>query len=246
MAHHPRCLVKDLGNAAAGDEITLDRAAAHHLGRVLRRRAGDPVEVVDGAGGCAHATWHGEGRLQLTEVLPREPEPSGCVTLALPPPRLPRLEWLVEKATELDVDRLLLLQTDHSQRDLSPNRLERLRRKAESALLQCGRRHGLQLSGPVAFDEVLASVVAESPAPTTEIWLARPGGAAPPPPAPLRDGAPAPALLILIGPEGGFHAEEEAAATRAGARPVTLGRTTLRMETAALALAAWATARRGP
>jgi len=226
LPHPPRSLVDDL----QADEVTLDPRARHHLERVLRVRSGERVELVDGRGGLALARWTDAGRARIEERRPPEPPPRDAVVLAVAPPRLPRLEWLVEKACELDVAGLQLLDTARAERLPGEGRLERLQRIADEALVQCRRLHRMPVHAPIGLDELLAR-----PRPG-ELWLAQP----PRPPAPAPGAAPArrrTGLLVLVGPEGGFDPAEEQAALAAGATPVALGATTLRVETAALALA---------
>lgn len=221
MARPPRCLHSPLPCG----ETTLAPDQAHHLGRVLRLSPGDPVELVDGQGGWAQATWLGQGRVSVSEPAPRAPTPPVRV-LAVAPPRPSRLEWLAEKAAELGVSRLALLSCEHAARDVPPKRLTRLRRKASEALLQCRRLHLMQVQPPSSLQQVLR---AWGPRP---VWLAAPppGSGRPPPP-------PHGELLILVGPEGGFSADEQALARRHGAHELALGSGVLRVETAALAMA---------
>jgi 16S rRNA (uracil1498-N3)-methyltransferase len=232
-----RCLVDDLSVAARGDVLSLGERARHHLDHVRRLRAGDAVELRDGRGGAAEARWRTDGRVELVAAPELSPPPAHPLWLAVAPPRLPRLDWLVEKATELGVARLLLLDVAQAQREVRQARQARLQRKADAALLQCGRRHALELDGPWTLERVL-DLAAPAPGggpPGAALWLADPqAGAAPPVP------RPAGPLLALVGPEGGFTGAERQAALDAGARPVALGPHVLRVETAALALAAWA------
>lgn len=256
VQHLPRSLVPDLH----ADEVAFAAPARHHLERVLRVRAGEALELVDGRGGRARARWTAAGRARIEERFPTQPPTRDPLVLAVAPPRLPRLEWLVEKASELDVSELQLLDTRRAERLPGEGRLERLQRIADQALEQCGRLHRMPVHAPVALGALLARPRAG------ELWLAHPPRVAPT--APDRGAADAtdatdavdavaataapigsttlrrqPGLLVLIGPEGGFDPDEEAVALAAGARAVALGATTLRVETAALALAVLARAR---
>jgi 16S rRNA (uracil1498-N3)-methyltransferase len=228
MAHVPRCLVDDLSPAV----VPLPEEARRHLLTVLRLRAGESLLLHDGRGGLARAELQADGRARIVS---REPlaSPGPAVTLAVAVPRLPRLEWLVEKAAELEVAALVLLRTQHGERDLGAARGRRLQRLADEALLQCGRRHRLEIRGPCSLDMALAQRGA------AETWLATP----PRDDARGPDGPPPAAVLACIGPEGGFAPDEDALLRAAGARPVSLGRTVLRVETAALALAVLAVER---
>jgi 16S rRNA (uracil1498-N3)-methyltransferase len=228
MAHVPRCLVDDLTPAI----VALSGAAQRHLRTVLRLRAGDVLLLHDGRGGLAHAELLADGRARITGREAALPPPPP-VTLAVAMPRLPRLEWLVEKAVELEVARLLLLRTRHGERDVGDARRARLQRLADEALLQCGRRHALAVGEPLGIDAALALRG------DAALWLAAPpGGATAAPPE-----APAAGVMIFVGPEGGFATEESAQLLAAGARPASLGRTVLRIETAAIALAVLALGR---
>ena len=222
MAHVPRCLVDELSPAI----VPLPESARRHLLTVLRLRAGETLLLHDGRGGLARAELLADGRARIVSREPPAP-PGPDVTLAVAVPRLPRLEWLVEKAAELEVARLLLLRTRHGERELGAARGPRLQRLADEALLQCGRRQRLAIAGPCTLDEALQQRGA------AELWLASPPRAAAPPQAGSRPAA----VLACVGPEGGFAPDEEQLLLAAGARPVSLGRTVLRVETAALALA---------
>jgi 16S rRNA (uracil1498-N3)-methyltransferase len=222
VPHVPRCLVADL----LPDRIVLDAPARQHLERVLRVRRGDPLELVDGAGGLVHARWDADGGVCVTARMPHTPPDPRALVLAVAPPRLPRLEWLVEKACELGVGELVLLASERGERMPGEARQARLARLADEALLQCRRLHRMPVRAPVTLDALLGR-----PRPGA-LWLGVPprDGL---PAVPTRDGP----LLALVGPEGGFSNQEEGLLHDAGAVPVSLGRTTLRVETAALALA---------
>jgi 16S rRNA (uracil1498-N3)-methyltransferase len=222
----PRSLVDEL----QPDEIGLPAGERHHLERVLRLRVGDPLELIDGRGGLVRARWTAAGRALVERRFPVTPPDPRRLVLAVAPPRLPRLEWLVEKAVELDVAELVLLESRRAERLPGAGRRARLQRIADQALLQCGRLHRMSVGAPATLPAVLEGVADD-----VTIWLARPptGGPAAP-------GATRPAegpLLALVGPEGGFEEAEEQLALQAGAKPVSLGALTLRVETAAVALA---------
>jgi len=228
LARTPRCLVASL------DDPALDRATRHHLARVLRLRAGDPVELVDGRGGLARARWSDDGTPQVdAREPPLAPEPAP-LWLAVAPPRPSRLDWLVEKAAELGVARLILLETEYANRPVSPSRVLRLQRKAHEALLQCRRLHALIVEPGIPLEQ-LAEARADA-----DLWVAAP----PPDGASAEDQASWPAaptdrpLLVVVGPEGGLAPDESAWLASQGAYPVSLGSGVLRVETAALAIAA--------
>jgi 16S rRNA (uracil1498-N3)-methyltransferase len=157
-------------------------------------------------------------------------EPARPLTLATAVPKGERFDWLVEKAVEVGVARLVPLITARSVVDPRPAKLDRLRRAVVEASKQCGRNRLMRLDPPADF----AAYLAAEPAPGR--LLAHPGGPAP------ADWAgtgsqPGPAALA-IGPEGGFSEAEVEAARAAGWRVVALGPTLLRIETAAIVGAA--------
>jgi hypothetical protein len=152
LSQPPRSLVDDL----SPDEVALDERSRHHLERVLRVRAGEPIELVDGRGGLARARWAASGRARIDERLPPQPPPRDPLVLAVAPPRLPRLEWLVEKACELDVSELVLIDAARAERLPGEGRLERLQRIADEALLQCRRLHRMPVRAPVGLEALLA------------------------------------------------------------------------------------------
>ncbi len=219
----------------AGLAFALDAAAARHA-QVRRLQPGDALVLFDGRGGewLAEVTaMRRDGvdvRLRSHDSVERELPMA--VTLAVGMPANERMDWLVEKATELGVARIQPLLCERSVLRLAGERATRKQLHwqaiAMSAAEQSGRTR-VPLVEPVrGLHETLALQI------DALRWLLSPGAAAPP----LRPIAPQPAVL-LSGPEGGFSAAEEAAAIAAGYRPVHLGARVLRAETAPLALLAW-------
>ena len=234
MARTPRCLVDDL----SAEPVRLTRDAAHHLERVLRLRPGEPVELVDGAGGRAHARWVAGGTLDVHTHEPRRAPPAHGPRLFVAPPKGARLDGLVEKAVELGALELHLLRTRFAGPEPNAARWERLRRKADEALLQCRGLHRLALGEPLALADALAGARGET------LWFgSAPDDAGTADAGPPEIQAGAGRLNLFVGPEGGWSPEEALALRAARARPVRLGERVLRVETAALALLALAGAR---
>lgn len=212
-----------------GGRVTLEGDEAHHLVRVRRLGPGDQVELFDGRGGAlaARVGQIGRGTVELTlvgEPLPDRAAPCE-LTLATAAPKGDRFDWLVEKATELGVTRLVWLRTERSVVDPRSAKLDRLRRAIVEAAKQCGRNRLMRLDGPVPWADLLRD-------PTAPVRLfAHPGGL--PASAWPRAGTDRPAILA-VGPEGGFSDREVEAARGAGWQAVDLGRTILRVETAAV------------
>jgi len=212
---------------ATGARVTVD---AHYLGAVLRLGLGDKVKVFDDRTGewLAEIAEAGRKRIVLAvgERL-RERETVPDLWLLFAPIKRGRIDWLVEKATELGADRLVPVITQRTVVDRL--NLDRLRAHAIEAAEQCGRTALPRLAELVK----LAKLLGDWPAERT-LYFADEGGGAPLPQA----ATPGPAA-ILIGPEGGFT-DEERAAIRAlpEARAISLGPRILRADTAALAAAA--------
>jgi 16S rRNA (uracil1498-N3)-methyltransferase len=136
---------------------------------------------------------------------------------------------MAEKAVELGVTLIVPLDTARSvtvASRLRETHTARLRRVVLEATKQSGSAWAPEVRTPIALSEFIADPIKGTG------WLADPAGEVPP--ASLDD-AP---LAVLIGPEGGFTAEERSAILSSGYRPVVLGSNTLRFETAALAAAA--------
>ena len=215
-----------------GARVELDAAQANYLGNVMRLKQGDKLLIFDGLSGewLAAIAEAGKKRMALTVIEPTRPQENvPDLWLAFAPVKKGRVDWLVEKAVELGVARLLPVVT--SRTIVDKLNLERMRAHIVEAAEQCGRTSLAQIDEPVK----LAAMLGASDAARTLYFADESGGE----PAASAFG-PGPAL-ILIGPEGGFT-PEEAAAVRAApnACPISLGPRILRAETAALAaVAAW-------
>jgi 16S rRNA (uracil1498-N3)-methyltransferase len=212
--------------------VLLTGDEARHLAGVMRARVGDEVTLFDGSG-CeftAKVTKPGKQAVELEIVARHEisRELALPLTLGVALPKGDRQKWLVEKATELGVTRLVPLVTERGVAQPLEAALERLRRSVIEASKQCGRNRLLEIGEPLA----LAEFAAAAPAHALRL-IAHPGGAE------LNTLAKAEELWAAVGPEGGFTDEEVAAAERALWQRVSLGRAILRVETAAIALAAW-------
>lgn len=201
-----------------------------YLGAVLRLGAGDRVKLFDDRTGewLAELVEAGKKRstLAILERL-RERETVPDLWLLFAPIKRGRIDWLVEKATELGVARLMPVITRRTVVDRL--NLDRLRAHAIEAAEQCERTALPALAEPVKLDSLLKGWP-----PDRLLYFADEGGgeAFAPPPGPA---------AILIGPEGGFTDEErETIRALPQARPVSLGPRILRADTAALtAISLW-------
>jgi 16S rRNA (uracil1498-N3)-methyltransferase len=204
---------------------------ARHLAKVLRAAVGDTVSLFDGSGRewPARVVAIGRERVDLETDDPLVTPAAGGprLTLAVALPKGERQKWMVEKLTELDVARLVPLKTTRGVAEATAAACTRLERVVIEACKQCGRNTLLEIAPP----RTIAAVIAEAPA-GTRLVIAQPGGSA-------LDPAPiATHVIALVGPEGGFTDDELAAAKQAGAIRISLGPHILRVETAAVALAA--------
>jgi 16S rRNA (uracil1498-N3)-methyltransferase len=207
---------------------------ARHLAKVLRAREGDAVVLFDGRG-CswpARVARIGRDTVDLDTGAPQT-EPSLArvrLTLAVALPKGDRQKWMVEKLTELGVDRLVPLETTRGVAEATDGARARLERVVIEACKQCGRNTLMEIAAGRRLDHLLAARIADGC-----IVLADPGGR------PLAAAALPPTCaeaIALVGPEGGFTSDEVAAAEHAGAVRVSLGPHILRVETAAIAVAA--------
>ncbi len=202
---------------------------AHHLSRVLRLRAGEEVIVSDGAGRWARTRWRG-GETPGLDALDGAPGPGGdgavqfeeaslpALTVAFAPTKGERPEWVVQKLTELGLDRIVPLQSERSvvrwDSDRNAATLARLRRVAREAAAQCRRVRLPEVTDVARFGDL-----ATLGAPGTVV-LAQLSGDRP------RDDQ----VVVAVGPEGGWSAPE----LGAGLPTVGFGLSVLRAETAAV------------
>jgi 16S rRNA (uracil1498-N3)-methyltransferase len=224
--HHHRFFVPpaDIGDGF----VRFSPAQAHQIGRVLRLRPGDAVQVFDGTGCELRAALLSAAAARVLEAT-RRPPPPLRISLAQVVPRGARMDLIVAKATELGASRIQPLESAHSVRRAA-ERMARWQRIAVEAAEQSGRVHVPDLARPCDLNNFLERHPADEP-----LILCHAGGEAPPLAALCGALAGAGALSLLVGSEGGFGAEELARCRDAGARPAWLGPRLLRAETAALA-----------
>jgi 16S rRNA (uracil1498-N3)-methyltransferase len=238
--------------------IRLPDSEASHALKSRRLRLGDAVTLFDGRGAYAHAHLAagrpGRSAASAGAVKPRRttavlaevtavervPPPTASFELIVAGCKGARLDWLVEKATELGVTRLTLAEFERSIVHAGPTHVQGLERTAIEACKQCGRlwlpeiSAGLPLSAAIGHagtgenaDRHLAFADPTAPLPLAR-WL---------------ESAATGDVAAVVGPEGGLAPAEIAELTAAGGQPVRLGEHVLRVETAALAVAAaWSAA----
>lgn len=221
----------------AAETAQLTGPEVQHLAKVMRAKVGDEVTLFDGSGAEFRAQIERLGRseaelriLERREVdreLPRE------LTLAVALPKGDRQQFLVEKLTELGATRLVPLVTRRGVAQPVDSALARLRRRAIEASKQCGRNRLLEIAPAenwgdfVTTRESAARLVAHPTPGETKSAAAR-----------LAELPADRPLVVAVGPEGGFSDDEIAAALAHGWQPLALGPRILRVETAAIAVAA--------
>jgi len=219
---------------AIGSDIALPETIAHHI-HVLRLAAGDTITLFNGEGGEYAASLHTLEKRRAGALIKtfsaREAELPYALTLAQALPEGAKLDWIIEKAVELGATALQPLAAQRCVVRLSAERAEKKmahwRGIIAAATEQSGRNRIAQLCEPVAFDDwvgrqnlhrcILLSPRAEQ---SLSGWARH---------------HPPQAVALLVGPEGGFSADEERAAIAHGALALSMGPRVLRTETAGLA-----------
>ncbi len=213
----------------APGEVVLQGPEARHLATVMRARPGNAVCLFNGDGCEYPATVIAVSKRDVTLHIASVEKPSRELAfqleIAAAVPKGDREEFLLEKLTELGVTRFVPLLTERS---VVVPKVERLRRTVIEASKQCGRNVLMEVSELVRFDEYLRR--------SKDFgcrWLAHP--------CPQSKEVPLSVYphTVAIGPEGGFSDAEVKAATTAGWQCVDLGPRILRIETAAIAVAAY-------
>lgn len=218
-----------------GGTFELPPDAAHHASRVLRLRVGDEVEIFDGLGNECHglvAEFSGK-RVTVTEISSggNNRESPLHMVLAQALSGSEKMDWVIQKATELGVKEIQPLATERSVAKLTAERvhkrLEHWQQIAISACEQCGRNMLPGLHAPIEIMEWLQQTKL---APAAKYILLPEGTAS------MHDQAkPKDKAVLLVGAEGGFSQAETAAALQCGFIPVRLGARVMRTETAAVA-----------
>lgn len=217
-----------IGDAAIARLID---AEAQHLAKVMRAKPGDEIVAFDGSGWefVARIASLGKSWVEL-EIIERrqvDRELHHPLTLAVALPKGDRQKVLVEKLVELGVTRLIPLETEHGVAEATPSALIRLRRQVIEASKQCGRNRLMEIAEPLSLARLIDATRSDE-----ERILAHPSGSA------LPGLAPQGSTTAAVGPEGGFTDDEVAQAVAAGWKIASLGPRILRIETAAIALAA--------
>lgn len=218
-----------------GQEAFLNDEEAHHCLQVLRARDGETIEIIDGKGNL----WEAELQIiskksfsiqlkQLQQTLTENPTP--CSLAVALTKNIDRIEWMLEKCTELGLKDFYPLMTHRTER--KQVRMDRLEKIAISATKQSERLFAPILHTPIDFKSFLQLPLSakkyfghcedeNSKTPFSEVYTKGENA------------------IVLIGPEGDFTEEEIQLAIQHQYQAVSLGNSRLRVETAALAACAW-------
>lgn len=215
-----------------GQTLELPDTAARHVGQVLRMRVGDALTLFNGQGGEYPASLRAVERRRVTVQIERfDPivrESPLAVTLAQCVSKGDRMDWAIQKAVELGVQRIVPVLSERSVVKLNAERwdkkCEHWRGVVISACEQSGRTRIPELADVAELSAYLASETAP------QRWVLAPGADRALP----TDGA-IPSIALLIGPEGGLSERDLQAADAAGFQRLALGPRILRTETAAAA-----------
>ena len=218
----------------------LSEDEALHVVRVLRMTEGQPVRLIDGAGGVAVGTLTAVGKRKASvhvEHVEREEErPQGLVLVVAPTKATDRFEWLLEKATELGVEGVIPVWSERSERRVDKH--ERWRKVIVAATKQCQRRWMPQLHAACALKGLFEQHpgLTARPGAVAHCMTQVPG---------VSDREPwqrwqqdKPHAWLAIGPEGDFTEEEVRHLSTMKAQPIHLGTLRLRTETAGMAAVA--------
>ena len=221
---------------SVGQHVVLPERAATHLTRVLRLRAGAPLTLFNGQGGEYVAELlaieRGTARAAVLQQVAIERESPLRLTLLQGISRGERMDLIVQKATELGIERLVPIAAEHGVVRLDPiqgiRRVEHWQAIAISACEQCGRNRVPTISAVLTLAKALEALPAEGAR-----LLLDPEGAKTLATVPVTGAA-----TVLIGPEGGWSETERGLCERAGISACRLGPRVLRTETAPLAVLA--------
>lgn len=222
----------------AADSKELPEQEAQHAVRVLRLKEGDEIWLMDGTGNFYRAevgiVYQRRCFYKIIETLPQQKSWHGYIHLAIAPTKMiDRMEWLVEKATEIGVDEITFLECKFSDRHMIRN--DRINKIVVSAVKQSRKPYKPVINGMTVFKDFIEAQSIKTNAPSSKFiahcYIDRPR-------VDLFDRlnaiSPDNDVTVLIGPEGDFSTDEVEFAVNAGYEPVTLGNSRLRTETAGL------------
>lgn len=213
--------------------VHINNEEQQHIIKVLRMREGEEIYVTDGKGNLARGNLLFEGKrvlIETTEIKENLPNFSNQLHIAIAPTKnIDRIEFFIEKATEMAVSEITLIQTEKTER--KNLNIEKLRKQSVSASKQSLRFHFPIVNDLTKFSDFVKSLDPE----TTFVAhcnenLER---------IDLKEIIPDKNITFLIGPEGDFSDREIQFLAERGIKAVSLGNQRLRTETAGVFVAAW-------
>ncbi len=210
-----------------GNRAVLGEVEAKHCTKVLRKRVGDSIQFIDGKGGWYKGTITDISKKDCWIEIESKTELekwNGHIHIAIAPTKnISRMEWFLEKCTEIGIDEVSFIQCKHSER--KQIRIDRLEKIVLSATKQSLKAHLPKVNELIPYKEFIGGVkdysgqkllcwVSEQNLYMTHYLDSDEN------------------IIILIGPEGDFSSDEIALALQAGFNPVSLGKSRLRTETA--------------
>jgi 16S rRNA (uracil1498-N3)-methyltransferase len=225
-----------ISSPPAGDQACVEGAEAHHLIHVLRAKAGQSIELLDGSG----KVWRGQvatvtaDKVEVQQLLLLTPEPAAAAHLILIQAlaKADKLEWILQKSTELGIDEIFLLETERSVIKIVRERLKSKMERWQKIILAAAkqsRRNILPILHPPLDCPALPQLVKAG----LRLFLSeheKTQGLKP-----MLRGHQPQSVAYAVGPEGGWTTQEEQLFIANGYLPVTLGDNILRSETAAIA-----------
>lgn len=218
---------------AAGDKVTLEGDQAHHAINVMRFNTGDKLVLFDGTGieylASVDQVQKKSISLEIIESIESSRSLSTSITIAVALPKGDRQKFLIEKLVELGVHTLIPLKTKRAVAVANPKVVSRLEKQVIEASKQCGRNTLMQIDQPLTINQLIQNAGGGVK------LLADPYQGKPISnfTAEAADG-----FVIAIGPEGGFDDSEIELLISNDFKPVTIGPSILRIETACIAVAA--------
>lgn len=215
-------------------DVRLTGDQAHHAFNVMRFQVGDEVVLFNGRGleSTAEIKQTAKKAIDLT-LINSNTRPrilSTEITIAVAMPKGERQKFLVEKLVETGVNRLIPLKTRRGVAAVNDKVIDRINKQVIEASKQCERAWLMNVESPMTLDELAAWTTANQP--QSQLFFGDPYEGDQAAQVAKEDWQ---AVMIAIGPEGGFTDEEAKQAKQLGFQPVRLGHSILRIETAAIA-----------
>ncbi len=221
----------------AGTVVVLADEAAHHISRVLRLRLGHPLVLFDGRGGEYDAEISKVNKrsvkVHINQYQEVDNESPLHITLAQGISRGQKMDFILQKAVELGVDRIIPVMTEYGNVRLDEERQQKKIKHWNGVIIgaceQCGRNKIPEIVAPLSFDECLGIDVGTDRGMTKIILHSGTGGRL------SKLAKVEGGIMLLVGPEGGFSDDEIEKACAADYQIINIGPRILRTETAALA-----------